>query len=174
VREALDQALRAGVLVVAASGDGGRASLSFPAAYLRPGSGGLVVGASTAGGRRASFSDYGAGLSLVAPGTYDGRCDDGIVGAIPSIAVSFDTGTGCDATLIDAHGNRYAYANGTSFAAPEVAGIAALVWAARPSMTNVQVARLLEQTARRPAGVRWTPSLGWGVVDALAAAERVK
>jgi serine protease len=133
-----------------------------------------VVGASDARGRRASFSNYGSRLSLVAPGTYDGKCSSGIVGAIPSIAVSFDTGSGCDATLFDAQGNRYAYANGTSFAAAEVAGIAALVWAARPTLTNVQLARVLEQTATRPTGVGWTRTLGWGIVNARAAVGRVK
>src|SRR5204863_6529299 len=70
-------------------------------------------------------------------------------------------------------GSRYAYASGTSFAAPAVAGIAALVWAAAPGLTNVQVASVLEQTATRPAAGGWTPTLGWGVVDAQAAVESV-
>jgi hypothetical protein len=173
VSDAINFALKSGVLVVAASGNDGGSSLSFPARLIQPGRGGLVVGASDERGKRASFSDYGSYLSLVAPGTYDGSCRDGIIGAIPSIAVSFDTGTGCDATLFDAQGNRYAYANGTSFAAPEVTGIAALAWAAHPSLTNVQLANLLEQTARRPAGAGWRAGIGWGVVDARAALEGV-
>ena len=168
--DALDYALSAGVLVVAASGNDGSGTVSFPASYLGAADGGLAVGADDVAGNRAPFSNYGTGLSLVAPGTYKGGCDEGIIGAIPSIAISFDTGTGCDATLVDTHGARYAYANGTSFAAPEVAGIAALVWAAKPSLTNAQLAGLLEQTAHRPAGTGWTPALGWGVVDANAAA----
>ena len=141
LEDALAYARHAGVLVVAASGNAGADRVSFPASYLQASSGaasgGLSVGASDVHGRRASFSNYGPNLSLVAPGTFDSGCAHGIIGAIPSIAISFDTGTGCDATLFDTDGRRYAYANGTSFAAPEVAGVAALVWAAKPSLTTL-------------------------------------
>src|SRR5207248_776429 len=41
----------------------------------------------------------------------------------------------------------YGYGTGTSYAAPQVAGAAALVWAANPSLTAAQVALLLERTA---------------------------
>ncbi len=173
IRDAIDYALAAGVLVVAASGNDGAGTISFPASLLEPGSGGLAVGASNATGRRAVFSNFGPQLSLLAPGTYRGSCANGVIGAIPPIAISFDTGTGCEATLLDLRGTRYAYANGTSFAAPEVAGIAALVWAAGPELTNVQVADLLERTATRPPGTGWTPRDGWGVVDANAAVEKL-
>ena len=173
VTDAIDYALAAGVLVVAASGNDGDASVSFPASLAQQGNGLLAVGASNAAGKRASFSNYGPQLSLLAPGTFRGSCANGIIGAIPSIAISFDTGIGCDATLLDVHGSRYAYANGTSFAAPQVAGIAALVWAASPTLTNLQVADVLEQTARRASGSGWTPETGWGIADANAAVEKV-
>ena len=61
----------------------------------------------------------------------------------------------------------YGYASGTSFAAPQVAGAAALVWAAGPGLTAQQVAAILEQTASG-AGA-WSPELGYGVLDAAAA-----
>jgi subtilisin family serine protease len=177
VTDALDYALAAGVLVVAASGNNGEGTVAFPASYLQAAGGaaggGLAVGASDVDGNRASFSNWGSQLSLVAPGTYNTRCAYGVIGAIPSIATEFDSGLGCDATLFDTHGARYAYANGTSFAVPEVAGIAALVWAAAPGLTSVQVASVLEQTATRPSGVGWTPTMGWGILDAKAALEQV-
>src|SRR5207302_7189513 len=91
-RDALNYALSAGVLVVAASGNSGASTVSFPASALRANAGGLAVGASDVDGKRASFSNWGARLSLVAPGTYRGGCSAGIIGAIPSIAISFDTG----------------------------------------------------------------------------------
>ena len=174
--DALDYALSAGVLVVAASGDEGAGTVDFPASYLQasggaPG-GGLSVGASDARGKRAAFSNYGAQLSLLAPGSFNSGCAIGIIGAISPIATDFG-GAGCAATLFDVRGQRYAYANGTSFAAPEVAGTAALVWAAKPSLTSVEVATVLEQTARRPSGSGWTAAAGWGVLDANAALERV-
>jgi subtilisin family serine protease len=177
VIDALNYALAAGVLVVAASGNDGSSTVSFPASYLQAAggqaSGGIVVGATDAKGNLASFSNRGSQVSMVAPGAYTASCALGIIGAIPAISLSFDTGVGCDATLFNAHNERYAYANGTSFAAPEVAGVAALVWAARPQLTSVQVADVLEQTATRPTGVGWRTNMGWGILDAKAALENV-
>jgi hypothetical protein len=54
-----------------------------------------------------------------------------------------------------------------------VAGIAALVWAAHPELLNYQVAAILTHTATRPAGAGWSPTQGWGVVNARAAVELV-
>ncbi len=57
---------------------------------------------------------------------------------------------------------------GTSYAAPVVSGIAALVRARSPQMTARQVMQRIKDTAHRPpAG--WDPFVGHGVVDALAA-----
>jgi len=174
--DAINYALAAGVLVVGASGNEGQGTVDFPASVLQPpngtASGGIAVGASDAAGNRSGFSNWGSQLSLVAPGSFDARCNVGILGAIPQIATDFDNRQSCDAVYVDHDGSRYAYASGTSFAAPAVAGIAALVWAAAPGLTNVQVASVLEQTATRPAA-SWTPTVGWGVVNAQAAVESV-
>jgi subtilisin family serine protease len=176
VIDALDYATAAGVLVVAASGNEGTDSVDFPASYLQPSDGtagsGLAVGASDRAGSRASFSNGGPGLSLVAPGTFNSNCQSGIIGAIPASAPDFGGAGSCSVILPHVPGGaRYAYASGTSFAAPEVAGTAALVWSVKPSLTSVQVASILEQTASRPAGTGWTPGLGWGVLDANTAVE---
>lgn len=57
---------------------------------------------------------------------------------------------------------------GTSYAAPVVSGIAALVRATSPNLTARQVMQRIKDTAHRPpAG--WDPYVGHGVVDALAA-----
>jgi len=57
---------------------------------------------------------------------------------------------------------------GTSYAAPVVSGIAALVRARSPHLTARQVMQRIKDTAHRPpAG--WDPFVGYGVVDALAA-----
>jgi subtilisin family serine protease len=177
VIDAINYALAAGVLVVAASGNEGQGTVDFPASVLQPpngtAAGGIAVGASDSAGNRSGFSNWGSQLSLVAPGSFDARCSVGILGAIPQIATDFDNRQACDALYVDEQGNRYAYASGTSFAAPAVAGIAALVWAAAPTLTNVQVASVLEQTATRPAGAGWLPTVGWGVVNAQAALESV-
>jgi subtilisin family serine protease len=175
--DAIEYALAAGVLVIGAAGNESQGTVDFPASVLQPAngvaSGGLAVGASDAAGNRAGFSNWGSQLSLLAPGSFDTRCTLGILGAVPQVATDFEGGQSCDAVYVDAAGNHYAYASGTSFAAPIVTGIAALVWAAAPSLTNVQVASVLEQTATRPAETGWLPTTGWGIVNARAALESV-
>lgn len=151
-RAAIRYAIARGALVVAAAGNdhGFGNPVEYPAALLQPvgsdgiGGSGLVVAASD-GGVRAAFSGSGSWVSLAAPGV-------GVYGA---------TGAG-----------RYGYGSGTSFAAAEVSGAAALVWGANPTLTARGVARILEQTAS--GGGRWTPELGFGDVDVAAAVARAQ
>jgi subtilisin family serine protease len=168
--DALHQAARDGVLLVASAGnDAG--FVSFPAADLQPGWGersfGLAVGASNLNGAVASFSNSGNHLSLVAPGEYSGKCS-GVLVAIPPVT-GFDQS--CYPTWAGQGGARYAYIAGTSFSAPEVSGVAALVWAARPELKNYEVADIIKQSARRNAKTGWTSRTGCGVLDAAAAVE---
>jgi membrane-anchored mycosin MYCP len=58
--------------------------------------------------------------------------------------------------------------SGTSYAAPVVAGIAALIRSRSPQLSARQVMKRIEDTARDP-GAGWDPRVGHGVVDALAA-----
>jgi subtilisin family serine protease len=156
-----------GLLLVAATGNSNDA-VAHPAADLQqPGgiaSAGIAVGASDVDGKLAFFSNSGANLSLLAPGAYRGTCS-GVLVAAP---ISDEFVNGCYPSWEGAGGATYAYVLGTSFAAPEVAGIAALILAVRPGLTNVQVAAIIEQAARR-AGSNWTPTMGCGVLDAGAA-----
>jgi subtilisin family serine protease len=155
-----------GVLLVAAAGnDFERGNpVEYPAALLQPagsrgvGGVGLVVGASDRFGRRASFSNTGPSLSLVAPGV-------DVVSAVPASSSRRDYPR---VRLRGTRSGAYAMASGTSFAAPEVAGAAALVWAANPRLGARGVADLLKQTASRRAR-GWRPQLGWGVLDVAAA-----
>ena len=58
--------------------------------------------------------------------------------------------------------------SGTSYAAPVVSGLAALIRARFPALTAQQVMQRIESTAHRPpAG--WDPLIGNGTVDALVA-----
>jgi subtilisin family serine protease len=106
-------------------------------------------------GTRADFSNTGSYLSLAAPGEN------------VFAAESAD----CDwphANLPWASPGSYGWASGTSFAAPEVAGAAALVWGAKPRLTATQVAQVLKQSA---TGTSWNAELGWGRLDAAAAVQ---
>ncbi len=69
---------------------------------------------------------------------------------------------------------RYAYLSGTSMAAPQVAGTAALMKRLNPDLRVRDVLRLIKRTARRPAGSGWNPDLGWGILDAGAAMEAAR
>jgi subtilisin family serine protease len=162
-QRAIRWAARRGVLVVAAAGneheEGNRPE--YPAALLQPlgshgrGGIGLAVGATSMDGSRAYFSNTGSYLSLAAPG-YN-------VFAAESADAPWPR-----AQLPWASPGYYGWASGTSFAAPEVAGVAALVWGVNPKLTARQVAEVLKQSAD---GDGWNRQLGWGRLDAAAAVE---
>jgi len=164
-RSAIRYAVDHGVLVVAAAGNayGQGNPVVYPAALLQPvgsdgaGGAGLAVGASTPAGTRASFSSTGSWISLSAPGL-------SVLGDLSTLSPSWLFPR---ALVPGATDGLFGYASGTSYAAPEVAGAAALVWAANPSLTAQQVAQILKQTASGHG--RWTPQLGFGVIDVGAA-----
>lgn len=67
-------------------------------------------------------------------------------------------------------GNQYFYDLGTSMAAPHVSGLAALIFSAKPSLTNAQVKSFIETSAIESIVPGKT---NWGAIDALAALEAV-
>ena len=170
VLDAIHKAAADGMLLVAAAGNSSH-GVAHPAADLQSAGGvtsyGLAVGASDAHDNLAFFSNAGANLSLVAPGGYDGPCT-GVLVAVAPLGNGFEDS--CYPTWAGAGGVFYGYVSGTSFSAPEVAGVAALIWAARPMLKNYQVANIIKESARRDAG-GWTPTMGCGVLDAGAALE---
>ncbi|MFF2144679.1 type VII secretion-associated serine protease mycosin [Kitasatospora sp. NPDC058190] len=101
----------------------------------------LAVGASDRNNERAPFSQYGSFVKVAAPGV-------DMLSTVPGSGQCVD--------------------NGTSFAAPYVAGLAALLVGAHPKWTPAQVRAWIEQTAQRTERDpnRFT---GWGVVDPVKA-----
>jgi subtilisin family serine protease len=174
--DALNYASDAGVLLVAATGNNGASQVIWPARQVQAAGGvpgpGLAVGASAANGVRVNFSNYGPNLSLLAPGAFaDDDCHEGIYLPLPPVAFLFDGNT-CIRFLPDEeHHARYAYLRGTSFAAPEVAGAAALLWAARPDLKSFEVATLLQHGSVQTIGTGWNPVDGWGVLDVARSLE---
>jgi hypothetical protein len=67
--------------------------------------------------------------------------------------------------------SRFAYLVGTSMAAPQVSGVAALIRAVKPDMPNAEVVHLIKATASHCGS--YGDGIGWGIVradDAVAAA----
>jgi hypothetical protein len=169
-RRGIQYAVDHGVLVVAAAGnefeDGN--PVEYPSALLQPvgsngvGGVGLSVGASTQDGGRAFFSNTGSQISLVAPG-------DDVFGAVSSLSPTDEYPR---IALPGSSAGSYGFSSGTSFSAPEVAGVAALVMAANPLVPANEVAEILKETAS--GGGAWNPAVGYGVVDAAAAVARAQ
>ena len=133
--------------MVGASGNHSAAALQ-PVSYPAACPGVVAVGASTRDDTRAYFSDAGDRLDLVAPG-------EGI----------FSTLRGSDV----AYGLYGSSGSGTSFAAPHVAGAAALMRGSRPDLSQDQVRDLLRQTADDVGELGFDPLTGWGRLNAARA-----
>jgi membrane-anchored mycosin MYCP len=112
----------------------------------------LTVGSVDTHGAPSVFSLAGPWVDVAAPG-------EGIVSLDPD-------GEGLVSRLPTA-GDPMPIA-GTSYAAPVVSGIVALVRSRSPELTARQVMQRIKATARQPAA-GWDPVVGHGVVDAMAA-----
>jgi subtilisin family serine protease len=118
-------AQQGGVVVVMAAGNSGSQKKEYPASEAKNLGGALAVAATTQQDSLASFSNYGPWVSLAAPG-------DSVLSSVP--------------------GGEYASWSGTSMAAPLVAGTAALVRSACPSLSAPQVSSQLIATAATIGG----------------------
>ncbi|KMK76635.1 peptidase S8 [Alkalihalobacillus pseudalcaliphilus] len=137
LEQAVNYATDSGVLVVAASGNSGSGTVSYPARYDNA----FAVGATDQVNNRASFSQYGTGLDIVAPGVE------------------------VESTYLN---GEYASLSGTSMATPHVAGVAALIKAKNPMLSNEEIRQQLVQTAT-PLGS--ADMYGSGLVNAEVAVQ---
>ncbi len=100
--------------------------------------------------------------------------------AIPAVSISREEGLALKAQL-DAGASvevelvviatSYDLVSGTSFSAPHVAGVAALVIAANPSLSGADVRRILDATAMDLGPAGYDRFFGFGLVNASAAVE---
>jgi hypothetical protein len=96
----------------------------------------MGVGATTNGTARAAFSNYGAGLNVVGFGGYNAANSAG----------------------------GYSNVSGTSFASPQAAALASLVWALDQSLTNMDIYIMMQEGAR-PLGGGYNIETGYGCID---------
>ena len=151
IETAIQYAINNNVVIVCSSGNGYSSSVSYPSSNVNV----ISVGVTDSNNNRASFSNYGNNLDVVAPGV-----------DIYSTTLN----------------NTYDTSSGTSFASPIVSGIAALIWSVNPNLTGQQVRNIIESTCNksipnftvtqtRPNGT-WNDRLGYGLVDAYAAVRK--
>ena len=126
-RDAIAYANSKNVLVIASSGNDGVSTVSCPA--CDPGA--ISVGSTTWKDERASYSNYGSGLDITAPG---GQC------------YSNTTAEGCIYSAYHSSNTSYTYMQGTSMAAPQVTGTAAVVASVTGLRGSALRSRLLSTT----------------------------
>ncbi|MEU3890028.1 type VII secretion-associated serine protease mycosin [Streptomyces sp. NPDC029041] len=137
---AIDQALNRGIVVVASAGNDGLGG-NVKETYPASYEGVLAVGASDRNNERAAFSQSGEFVGVAAPGV-------DMISTVPKGGHCSD--------------------NGTSFSAPYVAGLAALIKAKHRDWTARQIVAQIEQTAERTTAGH-DRLVGWGVVDPVRA-----
>lgn len=158
-QEAIDQAVsRKAILVVAAGNENENTSNSFPCNQQNV----ICVGAVRFNGKRASYSNFGAQVDVMATGgqTSEDRNGDGFPDGVLS-------------TLPNSSNQpSYDWYQGTSMATPHVAGIVALMLAQDASLKSADVENILKDTA--DATSKCSEGCGAGLVDAYAAVLRAK
>lgn len=142
-----DQAYAQGIVCVAASGNSNTSSPMYPASYNHV----ISVGATDQNDQKASFSNYGSTIDVMAPG----------VAIYSSLAGA---------------NNAYGAMQGTSMACPMVAGLAAMLLACDPNLTPDDVENCIESSADDiyPLNPSYTGQLGAGRINAANAIACVK
>ena len=155
-RQAITQANKRGSIVVVAAGNN-----NFDASKSSPGNceDVITVGATDKNGKRSYFSNYGSRVDVSAPGGDRRYWGGGILSTL-------------NAGKTAPGKADYAEYQGTSMAAPHVAGIVALMKAVDPKLTYAQAKKVLQSTSQ---SVECDQSAcGSGIVNAARAVQQVR
>ncbi|WP_329206818.1 type VII secretion-associated serine protease mycosin [Streptomyces sp. NBC_00683] len=140
LEQAVKAALAKEIVIVASAGNDGLGG-NVKETYPASYDGVLAVAASDRNNERAAFSQSGEFVGIAAPGV-------DMISTVP--------------------GGGHCADNGTSFSAPYVAGVAALIKAKHQDWTQEQIVAQIEQTAERSIAGH-DRLVGWGVVDPVRA-----
>lgn len=155
-QNAVDAIVAAGTAVVVAAGNSNDNASGYTPASC---SGVITVASNNREGDRAYYSNYGSTIEVTAPGGETITASNGVLSTLDSGLTTPN------------NSNSYAYYQGTSMAAPHVAGLASLILGQNPGMTPAQLLTHLQATARPfPSGSTCNTSIcGAGIVDAFNA-----
>ena len=156
MKEAIEYAHSKGVTIVAAAGNEGRNAASYPARYPDV----ISVAATDASGDKTSYSNFGAGVDIAAPG---GTGMD-TPGSIWQNTINPNLGDSPDGAA-----SKFAGFQGTSMAAPHVAGVAALIRSTGVD-TPEEILDILKQSSRKVSEDHLN-HFGAGHLDANAAVQ---
>ena len=154
-QSAVNTARANGTVVVVAAGNSDSNANNFTPASCN---GVITVASTDRNGGEAYYTNFGAAIDVAAPGGAQSGAND------PNGVLStLNTGTQ------GPQAESYAFYQGTSMAAPHVAGVAALIFEKWPAATPDDVENILKNTARSfPATCS---QCGSGIVDADAAVD---
>ncbi|PZT69152.1 protease [Streptomyces sp. SW4] len=151
-QSAINGAVSRGTTVVVAAGNSNANAAQFnPASCNNV----ITVAASDREGNRASYSNYGTVVDVAAPG------GETAVSSANGIWSTLNSGTR------SVGAETYAAYQGTSMAAPHIAGLAALLNQANPSLTPGQIETAIKNNAR-PLPGSCSGGCGAGLADATA------
>ena len=156
LEEAINRAVRAGITVVASSGNDNRGIVDYPAAFDNV----IAVGATDGRKAKAPYSSFGAALDLMAPGGNLSRDDNADGWPDGILQQTFDR----DAAALGRYDDfAYYFVVGTSQAAPQVSAVAALL--ARQGIKDPKAIRaILEKTAEDLGDTGRDDRFGWGLI----------
>jgi subtilisin family serine protease len=137
------------VMVAAAGNNNGDAINHSPSSADRA----ISIAATDAYDRKASFSNWGEDIDVAAPG-------------VDVLSTRATVNPMCTASRTV--GGKYCRASGTSMATPHVAGLAALLWAEKPSLKNEEVRQIIRTGAVDLGSVGKDRYFGYGRINAAA------
>ncbi|MFF0430715.1 S8 family serine peptidase [Streptomyces sp. NPDC004327] len=163
---AINGAVSRGTTVVVAAGNSNADTAGFTPANC---TGVITVAATNRAGSRSFYSNYGTRVDVAAPGGETRNATD-TPGTITTPENGIYSTLNSGATVQSAE--TYKPYQGTSMAAPHIAGLAALLEAAKPSLTPADIKAAIKANARPLPGT-CTGGCGTGIADAAATVNAV-
>ncbi len=145
-RRAVDYAASKGVIIVASAGNDGDTTMNYPAGYNNV----IGVGSVNSSKQRSWFSQKNSSVFVTAPGE-----------SVLTLNDPYYKG-----------GYNFIYASGTSFSAPHVSGLAALIASVKPDLNITSFKEILENSSIDLGSDGYDYEYGYGLINVEAAIDR--